>query len=365
MSTKKITYPVLEIHMDKIRENVKNVHQLSLKKGVGLTGVVKGCNANLQVTRAFETETYHSIGSSRISQLKKIKKAGVQSPLMLVRIPMLSELQEVVAYADISLNSEKETLLQLNRCCKEQDTIHKVVIMADLGDLREGVWDKDDFVELCEFVESDLIHLNLYGIGTNLGCYGSIRPTVENMTLLSDLADRVEKRIKRPLDIVSGGATSALPLVVNGQMPEKINHLRVGEGILLARDLTAPDFCYLDFMNTDTFILKAQVIEIEEKPSYPVGEFYVDAFRNKPVYEDRGIRRRAILGVGRQDFGHHESLLAVDPDIELVGSSSDHLIVDITGMKRALKVGDTLDFTLYYQGLLFLSLCSDVQKRIL
>lgn len=365
MSKIQTVYPVLEIHMDKIKENVENVHKLCSKEGVHLTGVIKGCNANLQVTKVFEADAYHSIGSSRISQLKKIKEAGFKSPLMLVRIPMLSELTEVVSYADISLNSDKETLIQLNSVCKERKMTHKVIIMADLGDLREGVWDKDAFIALCGFVESELPYVDLHGIGTNLGCYGSIRPSKINMTLLADLAVRVESHIKRPLDIVSGGATTSVPVIVNGEMPEKINHLRVGEGILLARDLTSPDFCYLDYMHNDTFVLRAQVIEVAEKPSYPVGELYIDAFGNRPTYEDRGIRRRALLGVGRQDFGHHDSLVPVASGVEVVGSSSDHLIVDITDVNKDVKVGDTLTFTLYYQGMLFLSLCEDVQKIIL
>lgn len=362
---KKLTYPILEIHMAKIEENIKNVHQLCSKNGVELTGVVKGCHAMKEVATLFAKDNYHSIGSSRISQIKRMKENGIKAEMMLVRIPMLSELEEVIQYAEISLNSDKETLIQLNALATKHNKQHKVVLMADLGDLREGLWDKEEFVKLALFIEKELSSLILYGIGTNLGCYGSIRPTEINMSQLAELALKVEHTIGRELDIVSGGATTSVPVIVNGNMPKKVNHLRVGEGILLARDLTSPDFCYLDYMHNDTFVLTAQIIEKKVKPSHPVGELYIDAFGNRPTYEDIGMRERVLLGVGRQDFGHHDSLQPIDERLSVVGSSSDHLIVDITEATEDYEIGDTISFTLYYQGMLFLSLCEDVNKIIM
>lgn len=358
-------YPILEIHINKIKENIKNVHTLCQESDVMLTGVVKGCNALKEVADMFVSDHYHSIGSSRISQLKKLKKSGVNYPMMLVRLPMLSELEDVIDYAESSLNSDKETLIKMNALCLSKNTSHKVILMSDLGDLREGVWKDTEFIELAKFVEEELEALHLYGIGTNLGCYGSIRPTKDNMTQLAELAEKVEATINRPLEIVSGGATTSVPVIVQKEMPKKVNHLRVGEGILLARDLTSPDFCYLEYMHNDTFVLTAQIIEIQEKPSYPVGELYIDAFGNKPSYVDRGMRKRALLGCGRQDFGHHDSLLPVDSTMQVVGSSSDHLIIDITDTGSELNIGDTISFTLFYQGMLFLSLSEDVHKVLI
>ena len=365
MNKESVAYPMLEIHMDRIKENVNNVHTLCQRSDVALTGVVKGCNAIKEVAEMFIDEQYHSIGSSRISQLKKLKKSGIEYPMMLVRIPMLSELDDVVDYAEISLNSDKETLIKLNEICKIKNKSHKVVLMSDLGDLREGIWEDDEFIELAQIVENELEALHLYGIGTNLGCYGSIRPTKDNMTQLADLAEKVEDSIGRTLEIVSGGATTSIPVIVQNEMPKKVNHLRVGEGILLARDLTSPDFCYLEYMHNDTFVLTTQIVEIQTKPSYPVGELYIDAFGNKPTYVDKGMRTRAILGCGRQDFGHHDSLLPIDSAMEVVGSSSDHLIIDITDTTQKFAIGDTISFTLFYQGMLFLSLSDDVHKILI
>ncbi len=135
--------------------------------------------------------------------------------------------------------------------------------MYDLGDLREGLWEETEFLNLALYVESKLSGIRLLGVGTNLGCYGSVLPTVKNLEHLSQLAYLVEDIIGRPLTFISGGATTSLPLVLNNTMPKKINHLRIGEGILLGRDLKEYFACDVDYLQTDTFTLKAEIIEIQ------------------------------------------------------------------------------------------------------
>ena len=145
-------------------------------------------------------------------------------------------------------------------------------------------------------------------------------------------------------------------------MPHRINHLRVGEGILLARDLK--DYFKLDMRGfyTDTFVLHAEIVEVQIKPSYPIGTMFIDAFGNKPSFEDKGLRKRAILAVGNQDIGSSTKLIPKLPGLEIIGSSSDHVIMDYTDTNIDLKVGDIIDFELYYQAMLFLTGSSDVSK---
>lgn len=86
-----------------------------------------------------------------------------------------------------------------------------------------------------------------------------------------------------------------------------INHLRIAEAILLGKDLQVDwGIRDMDYLRMDTFTLRAEVVEVRDKPTYPIGEFAIDAFGHKPVYEDRGIRRRAILALGRADVGELE-----------------------------------------------------------
>lgn len=357
-----IKYPILQIDLDKIYENVKHMVEFCNSMGITIAGVVKGFNGLPKVVEQFVNGGCKYIASSRIEQIIGLKKYGIQAPFMLIRIPMLSEINQLVRYVDISLNSELETLNHIEKECKLQNRRHSVILMFDLGDLREGIIDEKEFIELALYVENEMKKVKLLGIGTNLGCYGSIKPTERNLSKLSSIAKEIEKKICRKLDIISGGATSTLPLIIDNKIPKKINNLRIGEGMILARDLS--DYWGYDMkhMNQDTFVLKAQVVEIKDKPSYPVGEMFIDAFGNKPTFKDRGIRKRAILAIGKQDFGSHDKLISKTKGVEIIGSSSDHLIVDIEDCKEKIKLGDVLDFYMFYQPMLYLSGSTSVTK---
>lgn len=350
-------YPLLEVHIDRIRENIHYVSHLLKNQSIEMTGVIKGCASLKKVAEVYMACDCRSLGSSRIKQLKKIK-SFTSTQTMLLRLPMLDEIKEVIAYADVSLNSEMTVLKALNKEAIKQDKVHHVILMLDVGDLREGFWKESNLIDAAMFVES-AEGLYLKGVGSNLSCYGSVKPTVKNMKYLVYEAEQIEKVINRTLDVISGGATSTMPMVVKGELPNRINHLRLGESILLGRDLEVYYDCPLP-LHEDTFILTAQLIEIKNKPSLPIGEKVVDAFGNKPVYIDQGYHKRGILAIGKQDFGNHEKLIPRDPCIKIIGSSSDHLIVDLT--TADYKLGDTISFEMFYQPLLFLTLSDEVTK---
>lgn len=355
-------YPALEVNLDTIRNNTEALAALLEHHGMTLTGVVKGFNALPKVVDQLAAGGCRHIASSRLDQLARLKRRTLGLPLMLLRIPMRSEIDDLVQVADISLNSEWATVEALAAASARFGCRHRVVLMQDLGDLREGFYDPQELVALALHVENNLKSLILMGIGTNLGCYGAIKPSAENLGKLSQTAEEIEARIGRPLEIVSGGATSSLPLLLAGQMPKGINNLRIGEAILTNRDL--PDFWNVPVpgLQKDTFVLKAQVIEIKEKPSHPVGEIFIDAFGEFPTYTDRGIRHRAILAVGKQDICDPTKLVPLMPGVEIVGASSDHLIIDIENSSNPVAVGDILSFGMYYSPLLFLSGSHSVNK---
>ena len=345
-------YPRLELNIPLLRDNAEQILSRCRACGIDVCGVIKGCGGNPAVAKLLKDCGAASLGTSRLEQIEACRKAGIAGPYLLVRIPGISELPDVVALADTSLQSERAALDALEAECSRQNKTHGVIVMADLGDLREGFWDKDEMVEVCCHVERDLPHVVLKGIGVNLGCYGSIKPTPEKMNDLLAIARRVESAIGRKLEIVSGGATSSYTLVHFGTMPAGINHLRIGENFLLGKDLQIDwGIADMDYLHMDTFTLKAEVLEVREKDSYPRGEFAIDAFGNKPTYVDIGPRKRALLGFGRADVGAVESLICCEPGMTVVGGSSDHCIVDVTDC-RELKVGDIVSFHLCYSHLL-------------
>jgi len=314
------SYPKIEINLSKIEHNARRVVELCKLHNIEVTSVTKGCCAYPQIAEAILRSGVKMLADSRISNLKKL--CEFQVPKMLLRIPMISELDDVVEYADIVLISEIETARTLGKRSLDKNTAGELIKI-------EGI--------------------ELIGIGTNLSCYGGVIPTKENLGNLVRLAEEIEERYNINFDIISGGGTTSLYLVPNNQIPPRINNLRIGGFILMAREEVfdkRPANLY-----TDTFVLKTEVVEVKEKPSVPIGEIGEDAFGNIPIFKDRGIRRRAIIAVGRQDVDP-ENLIPEDDRIMVLGGSSDHIILDINDCEREYKVGDIISFELTYGGML-------------
>ena len=355
-------YPQLEFDLALLRSNADAVISRCRGMGIRVCGVIKGVDGLPEAARVLRAAGAEELGTSRLEQVAKCCAAGVPGPWLLIRIPGLTELSDVVALCETSLQSEWPTLLALEEECLRQNKTHRVIVMTDLGDLREGFWDKKELVDVCERVERELPHVHLAGIGVNLTCYGSTKPTPEKMNELVGLARQVEQRIGRKLEIVSGGATSSFTLVHWGTMPAGVNHLRIGEAILLGKDLQVDwGIRDMDYLRMDALTLRAEVVEVKDKPTYPIGEFAIDAFGRKPVYEDRGIRRRAILALGRADVGELESLIPREPGLTVIGGSSDHCIVDVEDCPRRLQVGDIVEFSLCYSHMLYATARSDMR----
>lgn len=358
-----LLYPQLEIDLKKLGENVTALKDRLQAASIQLTGIVKGFTSLPEGARVYQQAQVASIGSSRLEQLRWLRMNGITAPLMMIRIPMLSEVQSLARWADVSLHSELRVLQALERAVNQAagKRRHKVILMVDLGDLREGFWDQDELVAAALEVEHTMPHLHLYGVGTNLGCYGSVQATPEKMEQLVAAAERVEAAIGRRLEIISGGASSSIRMALDGTMPPRVNHLRVGEGILLGRVWG----CDMDFMHKDIFTLRAEVIEAKVKPSHPVGELSVDAFGRTRTYVDRGRRRRALLAMGRVDYGECDDLICREPGVKVLGASSDHTILDIHDAARPIQVGDILEFDLCYATMVYLTNSESVHFRFL
>ena len=354
-NVRRTQYPKLTVDTRKLYNNIKTVADDCSSQGISIAGVIKGFNGIYEAALQFVKAGCSQLATSRMEQIIDAREKGIDAEFMLVRIPMLSEAEEVAAYADMSLNSEIEVIRAIDRACEKFDRTHGIILMADLGDLREGYWDKDELVETAVYIENELKNVKLMGVGTNLGCYGSIKPTVDKMNELADSACRIEERIGRELEIVSGGATSSYPLVLDKVMPAKINHLRMGEGIILAYDLQEIWGLDMSRLSQEVFTFKAEVIEVKNKPTHPVGEIFIDGFGRMPEYEDRGIRKRALLATGKLDYALNDKIFPKMKGIELIGASSDHAILDIEDCEEKIKLGDIIEFNVSYPSLMYLT----------
>jgi len=339
--------PVLEINLDKITVNTERVIEKCKKRDIDIIGVTKGFTAMHQIVTAMVAGGLEELADARMENITELRKRHFTNPITLLRIPRLSNVANVVKYADASINSEITVIKALDEAAQKVDKIHQIILMVELGDLREGIMQENVLSTVKAIIH--LPNISLIGLGTNMGCFGGVLPSYDNLSLLVDLGRAVKEKLSYPIKILSGGGTSTLLLVENNTVPTGINQLRIGEGILLGTDTTHNRI--IPWLYQDTFQIRAEVIEIKCKPSVPVGEIGQDAFGNIPEFEDVGIRRRAILALGKQDV-YVEGIFPLDTALKILGASSDHTIVDITDAAYDIKLGDQITFGLTYPGLL-------------
>ena len=335
--------PRIEISLSQIRENTKKLSELYMQKGISLMGVTKAVLGEPSIAKAMIQGGVKFIADSRIENIQKMKSAGISIQFVLLRTP-LSQAESIVKNADISLNTEIETLKKLSYHAKGQNKIHQIIIMVELGDLREGILPCD----LPQLVRKTLSlpHIKIIGIGCNLACYGGIKPDDKNMRELSELVDLIEKEFQIDLEIISGGNSANFEWFKSSQDVGRVNNLRLGESILLGCETVGRKV--IPGLHTGAFQLIAEVIESKRKASVPLGEICQDAFGNVPGFLDRGDHQRVIIALGRQDV--QVSNLKSNNKLKMIGSSSDHIILD--GENHNLEVGDEIRFSLDYSGLL-------------
>ncbi|GAJ06247.1 unnamed protein product [marine sediment metagenome] len=143
------------------------------------------------------------LGDSRIENLKGLKKAELKAETMLIRIPMLSEVDKVLDWADISLNSEISVIKSLSQEALKKKIVHRIILMIDLGDLREGIM-PDDVLHMVGEV-GKLPGVKLIGIGANFCCISGVMPTRKNLTKLVELTEEIENMFHLNLEVISGG----------------------------------------------------------------------------------------------------------------------------------------------------------------
>jgi len=354
-----IRTPRLEIYPDRIATNARSVISLCHDHGAQVAAVTKVTAAHPAVVHALEQGGADMIADSRISNLQSMANTGLDLPLMLLRIPAPSRAADVVRCAHLTLNSSVQTIRLLSEAAQFMGVRHQVIVMVDVGDLREGVW-PDRAIDVVKEA-AQLPAIDIIGMGCNLACYGGVIPSTKNMRALIEIRDACRKASGLELGTLSGGNSANLPLLLSGAMPKEINHFRIGEAIVLGRNVI--DRSPWPGTRQDTFKLVAEVVEVERKPSVPIGETGQDAFGGTPTFVDRGVRLRAICNLGRQDVVV-DGIEPEDPGIIVLGGSSDHLILDVEDAHQQVKLGDEIAFYPGYGALLALSTSPYVQKVV-
>lgn len=344
MNVSDIVTPRIEIDLGKIAHNAKTLNKLYGSKGISITGVTKVVCGDPKIADVLVKSGISILADSRIDNIRKMRKAGIQAQFLLQRTPIPSQTELVVRYTDVSLNTELSVIKGLSRSAVKQGITHKIILMVELGDLREGLLPSDLENTVKEIIV--LKGIEFVGVGTNLACFGGIEPDEEKMEYLSTIVKNIEEKFGLTLEFVSGGNSANYNWFISTKDIGKINNLRLGESIFLGCETLYRK--HIPNLFTDAFTLITEVIESKIKPSVPYGNIHQDAFGNTPKFQDRGQIKRAILGVGLQDV--LVSGLTPMLDIDILGASSDHIIVDAKQIE--LNVGNGVSFNLNYGALL-------------
>jgi predicted amino acid racemase len=338
-----MTAPRLEIDLGKIHHNARTLVERLAKRGISVTGVTKATLGSPEIAGALLRAGVRALGDSRIENIEAMHRALIPASMILIRSPMLSQAERVVMHADVSFNTELDAISKLSSAAQKAKRTHGVMLMVELGDLREGIMPGDIENTVRETLRFPNIALK--GIGTNLACRSGVSPDAKNMAELSTLADSIEATFGQKLSIVSGGNSGNLQWALSGADTGRINDLRLGESLLLGREPLHRQ--PIDGLYTDAITLTAEVIESKIKPSQPWGEIAQSAFGEKPPATDRGHISQIILAVGVQDTD--PCGLQPPPGIEVLGASSDHLILE--SARCDLSVGAEITFQLNYSAL--------------
>ncbi len=327
--------PRVEVDLGKILHNTQCLVQRLASCGISLTGVTKAVCGNPAIAQAMLKGGAIGLAESRISHVHRLRQAGIACPISMIRTPLMSQLDQVVQACDTSYNTERSVIVGLSAAAVRAKLIHNVILMVEMGDMREGILPQD--VAQMALDIANLQGVSLTGIGANFACLRSTAPSTSDMANFLILIDQVESTSELNFDTISGGNSASLPWTKTQTSPTRINNLRVGEAILVGSDPVSGD--QINGLYTDAFTLIAEVIETKTK-------------------QLQAPESRSILALGYQDTNLLGVALPVD--ILFAGATSDHTVITT---RESLPVGTELRLNMNYSALMRSMAAPDIQTR--
>ncbi len=352
----------ITLNPNKLKDNYSYLSNLFEKNNIAWAVVTKLLCGNKIFLEELIKLGVTQVCDSRVLNLKTIKSLDSSIETIYIKPPPKRAIRQIVKYADISINTEFETILLLSEEAKKQNKTHNIIIMIELGELREGVM-RDDFIDFYEKVFK-LPNIKVVGIGTNLTCLYGVLPNHDKLIQLSLYEQLIEAKFNREIPFVSGGASVTIPLIFNNLLPSGINHFRVGESLFLGTDVYNNNT--LENMHNDVFRLYAEIIELIEKPTIPMGDMGVNVEGDSYEFDENEIGNtsyRAILDLGLLD-AEESHLEIVDSDLEFAGASSDMLVVDLGTNPKEYKTGDLIELKVDYMGALRAISSRYIEKKV-
>lgn len=346
----------------KLKENYEYLDSLFAKQNIKWSVVSKMLCGNKTYLDVLLRLGIKEVCDSRVTNLQRLKTLKPEVETAYIKPPPKRSLKKIVQYSDVTFNTEYETIRQLSDEAVKQDKLHKVIIMIELGELREGVM-REDFVDFYARI-FELPNIEVIGIGTNLTCMYGVLPNHDKLIQLSLYKELIEAKFNKDIPYVSGGSSVTIPLIFQNLLPHGINHFRVGETLFLGTDVyhNKP----FDEMHADVFKMYAEIIELNEKPVVPMGDIGYNLTGESKEFDDSRIAEssyRAIIDLGLLDI-ESTHLIPVDTQVSLVGESSDMIVVDLGNNPDDYKVGDLLEFNMTYMGILRAMNSEYVEKKV-
>jgi predicted amino acid racemase len=351
------------INLKALQHNLKRIERLISDRGASWTLVTKVLCGHRDLLNVIVKMGIKSIGDTRLSNFSSLDACTPSLERWYLRVPHHSVTDEVVRHTTVSLNSEISTIDRLNKTAVEQGKKHNIIIMIELGDLREGIL-PGSLISFYNHVFT-FSNIEVLGIGANLGCLTGGIPSVDQLMQLVLYRELLELKFKHRLPFISAGTSATLSILGSQNIPGAINHFRIGEAAFLGTDLIKGKT--LSGFRDDVFVLEAEIAELQHKSMTPLGgagdvaPFDTSDLRNNYTAGERG--HRALITVGQLDTDIC-GLTPLDGSCKLVGASSDIGVVHIDCNKRSYKVGDTLSFRMNYSALLRLMIDPYIPKML-
>ncbi|MBS2097921.1 alanine racemase [Carboxylicivirga linearis] len=353
----------ITLDSQKLKTNFDYLYKLFKKKNIDWAVVTKMLSGNRLFLNELLKLDIKQVADSRVSNLKTIKSINPNVETIYIKPPAKRSISSIVKYADISLNTEIETIKRLSEEAQKQNKTHKVIIMIELGELREGVMG-DDFMSFYERVFK-LNNIKVVGVGTNLTCLYGVLPNQDKLIQLCLYEQLVESRFNQQISYVSGGTSVTIPLIFQNMLPKGINHFRVGETLFLGTDVYSDG--KINEMQNDAFSLYSEIIELIEKPIVPNGDLGTNLEGHSLDFDEENIGKtsyRAIIDLGLLDADvNHLSLK--DKSLKISGASSDVTVLDLGDNRNNYKVGDLVEFEMDYMGTLRIMNSNYIDKKVI
>ncbi|MFT4683630.1 MAG: putative amino acid racemase [Flavobacteriales bacterium] len=341
----------LIIRTKKIQNNIKYLSTYFESHNIAWSLITKVFSGDKEFLKHILTDEIiqkiDSIGDSRLTSLKNLKAVNPKMQTIYIKPPAKIYADDIIKYADISLNSSFTTIVALNEAAKKVDKIHQIIIMVELGELREGVIR----TELINFYKSvfQLSNIEVIGIGSNLGCMYGVEPSYEKLLQLSLYKELISNKFNKKLKFISGGTSITLPLIEQKSIPNDINHFRIGEAVFFG--VSPLENKKFKELSIDTFEFTANIIELEEKETVPEGVINEANIGQTAHYDNkkRGeTSAKAILDFGLLDVDKTD-LDFFDNELIFVGITSDMIVIDIGSNRtnegnKKYSIGDKIRF---------------------